>query len=309
MSNFATPSSIFEADFHTRFLPLSKRLTKMEIKLQKLLVSSMRNPRTSSIYWRAVRREITLIYQQMNEVYASWSKSQIKGRYGRSLQKMNARIQVMKSVSNSAQRGILDILNSRASTQIVSTLYGSAVDSFLNATALGQRNLFRLTRMTQQTLIQESLIDVTIAAGFDLGDLRKAADALSGQLWSKLWESAEGGNFVQAGARKFTPQYYAELVARTKFHDAQSQAALMTAANYDTDLIQVSTHNTTTRICIPFEGKIYSISGTSKLFPPLFDTSPFHVNCLHLMFPAFISAMETQGTLKSFSAFSRDEIT
>ena len=61
-------------------------------------------------------------------------------------------------------------------------------------------------------------------------------------------------------------------------------------------------------ICIPYEGRIYSVNGKDKRFPPLDNTTPYHPNCLHLMFPAFVSAMEAQGSLDAFSAFSKGKI-
>jgi hypothetical protein len=82
----------------------------------------------------------------------------------------------------------------------------------------------------------------------------------------------------------------------------------MQANNYGTDLVQVSSHNTTTKICMPYEGKVYSISGKDKRFPPLMNTPPYHPNCLHLIFPTFESGMIAQGTLDSFSAFSMGKI-
>jgi hypothetical protein len=300
--------SAFEKDFKTRFVPLSKRLSKIENRIQKVMFEAIRNNRISFSYWSRVRRELTLLYAKMNRIFSSWSKEQIPIIYRKSLRQIDARIRVARSVINTGKRGLTATLNSRASAQIMQSLYRSASEGFLDASLLGRKNMFNLTRLTQQTLIQESLIDVTVAQGLELGNLRTSANAITGQLWEKLWNEAENKQFVQAGKMKFKPDTYAELVARTKFHEAQSQAALLEASNYDTDLIQVSSHNTTTEICIPFEGKIFSISGKDKRFPPLTESSPFHPRCLHLMYPAFESALETQGTLESFSAFSKGKI-
>ncbi len=100
------------------------------------------------------------------------------------------------------------------------------------------------------------------------------------------------------------PEYYAEMVTRVKFHEAQAQAAVVTAGNYGTSLVHVSSHNTTTAICQKFEGKVFSINGKDKRFPLLTDIPPFHVNCLHLLFPMFVESMEVEGTLKEWEAFS-----
>jgi hypothetical protein len=110
--------------------------------------------------------------------------------------------------------------------------------------------------------------------------------------------------FVQAGRYKYKPSYYAEMVSRTKFHEAHSYAAVATAGNYGTDLVIISAHNTRTEICLDYEGKVFSLSGGDQRFPRLDQFPPFHPNCLHLMFPQFESGMLVQGTLKQFSDFS-----
>jgi hypothetical protein len=308
MSNFGGPNSQFEKDLNKRLKPLTKRLTKIENKIQKLLVESVNNAKKTNIYWNAVRRELDKLYAEMNSVFASWSETQIPRRYRKSITQIAARIEANKSILNTAKKSVSQVLTSNASSQIVGSLYQSAIDSYTQAAILGKRNMYTFTRLTQQTLINESLIDITIAQGFELGDLRKAANALSNQLWGELWNSIQKGHFVQAGRYKYTPEYYAELVARTKFHDAHSQAALVQSANYGTDLVQVSSHNTTTVICQEFEGKVFSISGKDKRFPILTQVPPYHPNCLHLIYPTFESAMIVQGTLDAFSAFSKNDI-
>jgi len=97
------------------------------------------------------------------------------------------------------------------------------------------------------------------------------------------------------------------MVSRVKFHEAQSAAARQTAANYDTDLIRISTHNTTTAICQEYEGKIFSISGKDKRFPILDQSPPFHVNCLHYETVTFEESLLAQGALDKYSEFSLGE--
>jgi len=298
----------FEKDFKARFLPLSKRLTKIENQMQKVLFAAVRDGRAYTVYWNRVRRELTQLYGAMNKILAQWSETQIPRAYWRAGKHIHARIESIKSIVVIGKKGLLQSLNSRASSQIIQNLYRSASENFLDAIVMGRKNMFTLTRLTQQTLISESLIDITVAQGMELGDLRKAANAMTGQFWGELYGTIEGKQFVQAGKMRYKPNVYAELVARTKFIEAHSQASLMMAANYETDLTQISTHNTDCSQCIDFEGKIFSISGKSKIFPALYDIPPFHPRCLHLMFPTFLSMMEVQGTLDSFSAFSMGKI-
>ena len=302
------PNSEFQTDFKKRFITLSNKLSKLENELQATVLKSIKGAKTSSLYWRQAEREITLIYAQMIKNFNDWAKVQIPLRYKLSLIRIQNRIEGTKTIINNARYGITHMLNTNASAQIMQALYRTASESFGSACVLGRKNIFTFTRLTQQTLLREGFIDLTIATEFGTGDLRRAADKLSASFYSKMLGEVKEKQFVQAGQRKFKPRYYSELVARTKFHDAHSEAALSEARNYDTDLMQISSHNTTTRLCMDFEGKIFSVSGKDPRFPPLTDTPPYHPNCLHLMFPTFESAMKTQGTLGAFESFSKGKI-
>lgn len=308
MSKWSGEHSNFEKDFRTRFLPLERRLTKIENELEGFLRASVKGAKKSNAYWNSVIRNVEKIYGRMDKVFSEWAIKEIPARYRRSLRLIRSRITADKAVVETARKGLVATMNSNAATQISAFLYKSAADTYLQSLAGGEKAMKRFLRQTQQVLVNESLVEITIAQGLELGDLRKAANALSGQLWGELWNDVEGKKFVQAGRYKYKPSYYAELVARTKFHEAHSQATFTEAANHGTDLVEISSHNTSTAICLPFEGKVYSVSGTHKLFPPIQDVPPFHPNCLHLMFPTFESAMRVQGTLESWSAFSKGEI-
>jgi len=300
-------SNAFERDLKARYLPLTKKMTSIENEIQQLMIRSMANAKISTVYWDAMTRELDILYRKMNTIFASHSQY-VKAAYAQSITDINKRIRAMKTILNTARKSVPELLAGNASRQIVTGLYSGGVDSFLTASAAGRQNLKNLFIMTQQKLVEESLINVAVGTGFEMGDLREAQEMLSFVFESPQWDIVNKKWYVQAGKYKYKPSYYAELVARTKFHQAHSQAALMQAANYDTDLIQISSHNTTTEICMEFEGKIFSVSGKDKRFPPLTESPPYHPNCLHLMFPTFVSGMQAQGTLESFSAFSKGEI-
>jgi len=300
-------SNAFERDLKARYLPLTKKMTSIENAIQQLMIRSMANAKISTVYWDAMTRELDILYRKMNTIFASHSQY-VKAAYAQSITDINKRIRAMKTILNTARKSVPELLAGNASRQIVTGLYSGGVDSFLTASAAGRQNLKNLFIMTQQKLVEESLINVAVGTGFEMGDLREAQEMLSFVFESPQWDIVNKKWYVQAGKYKYKPSYYAELVARTKFHQAHSQAALMQAANYDTDLIQISSHNTTTEICMEFEGKIFSVSGKDKRFPPLTESPPYHPNCLHLMFPTFVSGMQAQGTLESFSAFSKGEI-
>lgn len=313
MSNFGGKYSLFEKDFNQRFKSLNDSLERIENNILKILTSTIEDPKITSKYWRAINREINEQYKYMVRVFDNWAEKEIPLRYRRSIRNMSKRINATKSIANTARLNTIELIHTRGSAQIMGLLYQNALNDFAMAAVKGRKEIAKFTRLTQQKLIRDSLIDLDLSTVFmETGNLGKAIEGVSARLWNEAAEGLGNKRYVKTGigkkARHYTPSYYAEMVGRVKFHEAHSEAGLMQAKNYDTDLIQVSSHNTKTAICLDFEGKVFSISGRDKRFPLLTETPPFHVNCLHLISPTFEGAMEVQGTLDSFSAFSKNEI-
>ncbi len=312
MSNFGGPNSTFEKTYNAKFMRLDLRLKKLETKLLFILSNPnhVPDPRVlrTATYWNALRAQINVVYRDMATITSNWIAEEIPWRYKNSLRLIQARIETTKAITNTAQKTIMGMLKATPTNQIVAGLVADANTTYRQALFAGRNNVHRITRATQQFLLNERIIDATVAEAFNLGNLGKASKALESMFDGELLDMAANKRFVQAGSKKFTPSYYAEMVTRTKFHDSHSFASLSQATNYGTDLVQVSSHNTTTAICLPFEAKIFSISGKDSRFPPLTEAPPFHPNCLHLIMPTFESAMEVQGTLDSFAAFSQGAI-
>lgn len=297
----------FNIDFNKRFAGLNAQIKRHQIKIKEIVYSSLLNPSRSGAYWNNVRTAIDKEYAAIMTEFATWSEKEIPQKYRKAAIGITKRIERLKSVTNNAKIGVNDLIAAQASNQTMRALYEDALNSMAAALSGGQASLHRLTRLTQQTLINEYMIDSAVAKAMDMGNLKKAADAISGALYSKLLEGVDKELLVQAGGKRFSPDYYAELVARTKFHEAHSCAAIATCKNYGTDLVIISAHNTNTEICQQYEGKVFSLSGNDPRFPLLDAVPPFHPNCLHLMFPMFESAMEAEGVIDEFVRFSNGE--
>lgn len=303
------PFSESEKAFRAEFKAIRAALDKHTKNIFNIIENSLKAPKRSNVYWKAVRRDLDHEYAQLFKVYDEWNKKAIPLMYRGSLAAVNKQITKMANVAATATKTITQIMAGQAAKQITNALYQDAMSSWLSGLTAGKSNMYRLTRMTQQAVIEEWVIDKSVAQAIEAGNVRFFSGTLArnNPVYAKLLEAHEAERYIQAGARKFTPEYYAEMVARVKFHEAQSSAALAQAVNYKTDLMVVSSHNTQTEICQEFEGKIFSISGKDSRFPVLTTFSPFHVNCLHLMFPQFESALEASGTLDGFSDFSKNK--
>lgn len=105
--------------------------------------------------------------------------------------------------------------------------------------------------------------------------------------------------FTDRAGRDWSLHTYGSMVARTTSRQAEVLAVL--TADPENDLYQISRHGTTCKVCAPFEGRVYSRSGTNPDFPPLAiafgkvdpagtnDLSNtylnIHPNCLHVLLP------------------------
>ena len=105
--------------------------------------------------------------------------------------------------------------------------------------------------------------------------------------------------FVDRAGRHWSLHAYGSMVCRTTSRQAEVLAAL--TKDPDHDLYRISSHSTGCPVCAPFEGRVYSKSGTDPVFPPLAaafgkvdPNGPdalentwlnIHPNCLHSICP------------------------
>ena len=73
--------------------------------------------------------------------------------------------------------------------------------------------------------------------------------------------------FVDKAGRNWSLHTYCTMVSRTTSRQAEVLAVL--TADPEQDLYRISSHGTTCAICAPFEGRVYSKSGTNPDYPPL----------------------------------------
>lgn len=123
--------------------------------------------------------------------------------------------------------------------------------------------------------------------------------------------------FVDKAGRNWSLHTYCSMVSRTTSRQAEVLAVL--TADPEQDLYRISSHGTTCAICAPFEGRVYSKSGTNPDYPPLAaafgkqdpagpDTLAntwlnIHPNCLHALVP-WTPAGRTPEEIQKIKDFS-----
>ena len=123
--------------------------------------------------------------------------------------------------------------------------------------------------------------------------------------------------FVDKAGRHWSLHTYCAMVSRTTSRQAEVLAVL--TADPEQDLYRISVNGTTCGICAPYEGRVYSKSGTNPDYPPLAaafgkqdpagpDTLAntwlnLHPNCLHSIL-AFSEVGRSEEEIQKIKDFS-----
>lgn len=205
------------------------------------------------------------------------------------------------SVLSGEQHAIVD--------QLVASLMGEITDATITALAT-----------VQSALIGRVEPDVYRRVGMEQVALQQARGAGTYKILPGFVEALrrEGVTaFVDKAGRHWSLHTYCAMVSRTTSRQAEVLAVL--TADPEQDLYRISSHGTTCGICAPFEGRVYSKSGTNPDYPPLAaafgkqdPAGPdilantwlnMHPGCLHSIY-AFSEVGRTEEEIQKIKDFS-----
>ena len=281
--------SSFQKSFTSSFGAYKSVIERSARRITALVDEVTRHPKSSAAYWTQVTYTIDREYGIMQAALQKWARSVLPSEYARQIADAVETMAKAEQMVYKAADIVASIEAQKSTAAITAKLGRDAVADMAKALNDGKAIVKRLTRATQQEILEESFLDSALGEAYKRGDIREFTEILyENRPETKAWrDMILQGKLVEVNGKHFQPDYYAELVARTKFHEVQSLASLDVADNVGSDLVIVSNHNTTTPMCKEHEGKVYSISGTHPKYPKLVDKPPFHPNCLHTLHVTF----------------------
>lgn len=159
--------------------------------------------------------------------------------------------------------------------------------SAYEAQALQTYNLINTTMLGEAQHVYLDIVNTTVAKV--LTGVLTPQQALR-QTTAKWAEKGIPALIRKDGAR-MSVEGYVPMVTRTTVQNVTNGMQDARMDEYDIDLVEVSSHMGARPRCAPFQGKVYSRSGKSKLYPPLSSTSIgepsglFGINCGHVKYP------------------------
>lgn len=275
-------------DIPLRLLVASMRSAREQI--QRRIAEALADGKPVSAYWQAREREISKVYDEMIKIEQSYLDKNIPDEFRDA--KNLARDYLAKiGIKRGKARDLFQI-------NAIQAIIEDAMSLFKNAAAGGMNQVRQLFRATQQRLISELAINNAVAAGMiESNTITGVKSALEKSLIQKLVKDGRvlTTNTITGATRSFEPEYYAEMVARTRTREAQSLGVVNSCLEFGVDLVKVSSHNTISPQCIPHEGKIYSISGSTAGYEKYEGNNRvgYHPNCVHVITPYVINRERT----------------
>jgi hypothetical protein len=226
---------------------------------------------------RLLLREVSEILQQLDEDTAEWIAKNIPKNYLRGVRAADLSFGELGIQGP----GTIQPLVHREAIQ---TLVNNLQDDLLDKTERMERGYRTLVRRTQLTAARDKAITESVAKGIAEG---KARREVSREIKAALIDELGDAPLVING-RNYQPDKYAELVTRTMTAEAQTAGTVNRVIEAGHDLVMITAHGSKDG-CGFYEGKVFSISGTSKNYPALDHIPnggpPFHPNCRHGLAP------------------------
>ena len=213
-------------------------------------------------YRRAVLADVKQELSSLDKYARKWVSEEIPLSYNEGV--------------NEALKAI-DVTKVMTSKKAIKALTDNATDELLEATQYVGRRINDLLKEAGAEAIAEKLSS---------GDTIKQAKNLMLKKMSDKGITA----IKDRRGREISLDAYASMVARTTTREATNTGTMNAMQEVGEDLVRMTSHMSACPICQPLEGRVYSISGKDKRYPPLSTAFPngynvMHPNCIHSLTP------------------------
>jgi hypothetical protein len=295
---------------------LKDKIDEISKDIDRVVIDISSTSETSSGYWHSINSRLRSDYESLRILTREWVTSNLPAEYYESIKDEIVRLK-SKAVFPDNYKDIdsSEFVNSHFAKQSLAALLNDTLSAYSTGYLSGERELVKLARLTQQINVTEKNMNKLMEEGYNSeteGGYQRGVRGSKMKIRDELLKKAIDGKYIRVvdkngDVEMWDASKYAELVARTKIMEAETQGVLNTTIAVGGDLVQIDAHNADCAICAPYEGKIYSISGNDPDFPPVEDLPPFHPHCAHSITTVFREGLIADGTLDKYIAFSNGD--
>ncbi|MET3504949.1 phage minor capsid protein [Halalkalibacter oceani] len=164
------------------------------------------------------------------------------------------------------------------------------LEDILRAYQRQARESFSLINTTMLSQAESAYVNIlNEASGLVLTGVKTPQEAL--REVASRWAERGVPALIDRAGKQWTTEAYVNMVIRTASNKVANDMQFARMDEHGVDLVEVSSHMGARPRCAPYQGKIYSRSGTSDNYPPLSETSYGElaglrgINCGHIFYP------------------------
>ena len=189
------------------------------------------------------------------------------------------------------------LVNTRSGYEGAKLSYGVVGES-LTGEAFKEVYLNRIVSLSQVDLTQARLLRNGLALKFrdkwkgfydQYDELIKKSPGLTLSELKNIFQAKaiykQNISLTDSMGREWKPDTYSKMWARTRAKEVDDELTKKSMVDNDLDVVLISDANTTTPICLQYEGKYFSRFGNTPGLPILDIQPPFHPNCRHKALP------------------------
>lgn len=230
-------------------------------------------------------RRIQFIIQVLNDQVRMWAPSAIKAAYQESADVARTRLELI-GAKRLPERKYNPVRHEKKIGQLTKTVMGDyfkanqtiekAARQFLGVMAQAAAGVAKI--QVQEFDIKDAWAWITAlikkARPTDWREAATAVGTISRQIRDYLLSKLAGENFIIINGRHYNVRDYAELVARTRMRETQTEAIKESMKQFDEDLVEIPEHDNPCEECAPYQGQVYSVSGETPGYELLPDGGP-----------------------------------
>lgn len=251
----------------------AQKLIEVYTKAQQSLVETIAiKEAKGNVTWyqKSLLKQVSDILNELDKQAEAWVKETIPARYQIGINEVDKWLN---------DHGIpsINVSFAQLHTDAIEVLMEETLDELHSANQFVGESISGSLRQSVRDVVMQK-----IARGQTVLECKKS-------LVKKLSEDGFTGILSKNG-RTMSLDAYATVVARSKTREATNTATLNQLTSLGYDLVKMSKHNSSCAICAVMEGRVYSISGKDKRYPPLSVAfaGPYanvHANCSHVLTP------------------------
>ena len=275
---------------------LQKKFKNAERKITEL-VSSV--PETTSVrfYVSQLKEDIRGVYDELSGDSGAYVENEIPNIYRRNVSKTARNVKTQyENYGEEVPEFVLSSVRDRRAIENAKTNTGAYLSEAIQFSSRSVENTINSAETTARSMT----------------GTQNQATSLTQELISiaLMNNGIPGAEFLRNnGLVRLRLSAYVQMVLDGSQREIENISSLNFATNNGYDLVQMTQHFNSCAICMPYQGRVFSISGTNPDYPALYDTpwseafQNFHPNCRHLLNP-WIEPLQTREELATMKEYS-----